>query len=166
MKYVIELIPKAFTCLLLLKVVPHTLPKQTLTGHIADGKKPLWIYGRILGKGCEKRSLYSIYILFGAAFSTSLLSCIPYGTEMYLRLPQNLRWSFRLAALDLLQLSCLFSSTLTFSKSSGNLVSLTDYLQRNIWCLRKLKFQLYFTTLSNSTHSKVLFSDNFKRSLS
>ena len=42
---------EAFTCLLLLKVVPDTLRKQPPRGvHIADGKKPVCRYGQILGK--------------------------------------------------------------------------------------------------------------------
>ena len=94
-----------------------------------------------LEKGCEKLSLYSgLYSFYLVLlFLLLLLNCIPYGTE----LPQNGQLSrttaksqmelfvikvngFQLAVLDLLQLSCLFSSTIKFSKSSGILVYLLN----------------------------------------
>ena len=46
-------------------------------------------------KVCEKLSLYSgLYSFYLVLlFLILLLNCIPYGTEAYLGLPQNLRWS-------------------------------------------------------------------------
>ena len=81
-------------------------------------------------KGCEKLSLCSIFILFGASFSTSVAKLYPIRNrdistttaksqmELFVKKVND----FRLAVLNLLQLSCLFSSILIFCESSGILV--------------------------------------------
>ena len=68
LKYVIELVPGTFTCLLLLKVVPNTLRKQPPRGvDIADGKKLVWRYGRILRKRL-KNFLYAVAYIHSVWF--------------------------------------------------------------------------------------------------
>ena len=79
-------------------------------------------------KGCEKRSLYSgLYILLLLLNYTHTEQRHIYDYRKILdgafRDKVN---GFRLAVLDLLQLSCLFSPTIIFSKSSGILVYSTE----------------------------------------
>ena len=78
--------------------------------------------------------LYSIFILFDASFSLSVTKLYPIRNRDVSTTTEK-SWielfvakvnGFRLAVLDLLQLSCLFSSTLIFSRSSGILVYLTE----------------------------------------
>ena len=109
-----------------LKVVPNTLRKQ-LKNLFEDMVK-------FSEKSCEKFSLYSVFILFGASFSTSVTKLYPRRNrdvstttaKSWMELFVTNVNGFRLAVLDLLQLSCLFSLTLIFSKSSSILVSITE----------------------------------------
>ena len=133
-----ELVPEAFNLFAVInksstKYFTEHPPREI---HIADGKKSVWRYGRILRKkGCEKLSLYSglhsFYLVL--LFLIMLLNCIPYGTEAYLGLPQILirsslwqklmasSWQFSIC----FNFHVYFFSTLIFSKSPDILVYLT-----------------------------------------
>ena len=126
-----------------LKVAPNTLRKQPRMEPATEKDPHSWWEKTCLNtwsnsrKKAVKNFLYTVYSFYLVLlFLLLLLNCTPYGTETYLRLPQTTDYyrllfvtnvnGFRLTVLDLLQLSCLFSLTLIFSKSSSILVSITE----------------------------------------